>query len=217
MYKRWRRHRGKIAIALLALVALVWFLIAHRGELNRETLVNYGQGLHPVWFIAAFLFLPLLGFPLSIFLLLAGVRFGISGGMAVAAVAVFFHHFAAYRLAHGLFRDRVRHRLARSGHAIPPIDPKHRIWFTALFAAIHGPPYAPKLYLLALTDIPFRIYLWVGAPVYLAFCILPVGAGSAVMNFNPTWLYIIVGASAILLLGGYWLKRRYGAAMKGGG
>lgn len=216
MSKRWRRHRGKIAIALLALAAIAWFLIAHRGELNRETLVAYGQGLHPAWFIAAFLILPLVGFPISVFLLLAGVRFGISGGMVVAAIAVFFHHFAAYRLAHGLFRDRVRHRLARAGHAIPPIDPKHRIWFTALFAAIHGPPYAPKLYLLALTDIPFRIYFWVGAPIYLAFCILPVGAGSAVMNFNPTWLYIIVAASVLLLLGGYWLKRRYGAAMKGG-
>jgi len=212
--ERWRHHRGKIAIAIVALAGVAWFLIAHRGELNRETLVAYGKSLHATSFILAFLVLPLVGFPLSIFLFLAGVRFGVVGGMLISGVGVFFHHFAAFRLAHGLFRARVRHRLRRAGHNIPSIKKEHRAWFTALFAALHGPPYAAKLYLLALTDLPFRFYFWVGAPVYIAFCIIPVGAGSAVMNFNPKWIYILVGATALLLLAGYWLRHRFGSAMK---
>jgi hypothetical protein len=137
--------------------------------------------------------------------------------MLVSGVAVLFHNFAAFRLAHGLFRSRVRNRLRKAGHNIPSIKPQHRVWFTALFAALHGPPYIAKLYLLALTDIPLRIYFWVGAPVYIAFCIIPVGAGSAVMNFDPKWIYILVGASAALLILGYWLKNRFGGMLKGEG
>jgi uncharacterized membrane protein YdjX (TVP38/TMEM64 family) len=215
MTERLKKHRGKIVTALLILVAVVWYLIAHRGELNRETLMEYGKSIHGPGFIAAFMVLPVFGFPISIFLILAGVRFGLAGGMAVSAVAILFHHFAAYRIAHGFFRDRLRARLDRAGYGIPPIDPKHRVWFTALFAALHGPPYVAKLYLLAITDIPLAIYLWIGAPVYIAFCIVPVGAGSAVVNFNPTWIYILTGISALLLLIGYWLRHRFADALKG--
>lgn len=215
-HRQWRRHRGKLAIALIALVAVAWFLYVHRGELNRETLTAYGQGLHATTFILAFLVLPLVGFPISIFLFLAGVRFGLQGGMLVSGIAVLFHNFAAFRLAHGLFRSKVRSRLRKAGYNIPSIKPEHRVWFTALWAAIHGPPYIAKLYLLALTDIPLRTYFWVGGPIYVAFCIIPVGAGSAVMNFDMKWIYLLVGASAALTVLGYWLKNRFGSAMKGG-
>jgi uncharacterized membrane protein YdjX (TVP38/TMEM64 family) len=202
-----RRHRGKLAILLLLAAAVVWFAQAHRAGLTREKLLAYGEALPAGAFLAAFLLLPLAGFPLSIFLVLAGIRFGLGGGMAVAALAVTCHHFATFRLAHGWFRDPVRRRLARAGHAIPPVPARHRAWFTALFAAVHGPPYIAKLYLLALTDVPFRIYLGVGAPIYILFCLIPVGAGSALIDFNPTWLYLLLALSTVLLLAGYGLRR----------
>jgi uncharacterized membrane protein YdjX (TVP38/TMEM64 family) len=210
------KHRGKVAATLIILLLAGWFIWHHRADLSRETLVARGQELHAAWFIAAFCVLPVLGFPLSMLLLLAGVRFGLGGGMVLATAGTIFHHFAAFYLAHGSFRDSVRRRLERAGRKIPPIKEKHRIWFTALFAAIHGPPYAAKLYLLALTDVPFRVYLWAGAPVYILFCFLPVGAGSAVTTFNPTWIYVLTGAMAALLLAGYLLRKRFGAAMDSG-
>lgn len=210
------KHRGKLAAALLITLLAGWFVWHHRADLSRETLVAQGKQLPAAWFIAAFFVLPVLGFPLSILLFLAGVRFGLGGGMALATVGTVFHHFAAFHLAHGSFRDSVRRRLERAGRKIPPIKEKHRVWFTALFAAIHGPPYAGKLYLLALTDVPFRVYLWAGAPVYIVFCFVPVGAGSAITTFNPTWIYILTGVMAAILLAGYLLRKRFGAAMDGG-
>ena len=36
-----------------------------------------------------------------------------------------------------------------------------------------------KLYLLALTDIPFRIYFWIGVPVDVFFRAPPGGSGGA--------------------------------------
>lgn len=204
------RHRGKLAVAVMAIALAAWYLVVHRDELNREALVAHGRALPAGWFMAAFLVLPLLGFPISVFLLLAGVRFGLGGGMAVSAAGILFHHVAAYRLAHGLFRDRLRRRLERAGRAVPPIKPGHRAWLTALFAALHGPPYIAKLYLWALTDVPFRIYVWVGAPVYILFCLVPVGAGSAVMNWNPAWIYGLAGVSVVFVAAGFWLKGKFG-------
>jgi uncharacterized membrane protein YdjX (TVP38/TMEM64 family) len=202
------QHRVRTAIVLILLIAGGWFVQIHQHDLSQEVIIEFGKRIHAVWFIVLFFILPLAGFPLSILLVLAGIRFGFTGGMAVSSVAVFFHNFTAYHLSHGLFRDQMRNFLERAGYAISPISPGHRIKLTALFAAIHGPPYFAKLYLLALTDIPFRIYFWVGAPVYVAFCAIPVGAGSAVTQFDATWIYAIIAALAILSLAGYWLRRR---------
>ena len=63
------------------------------------------------------------------------------------------------KLAH----DPLQDRLVKWGHKIPAVLDRGQVGFTALFAAIHGPPYFVKLYLLALTNIPFRIYLGVGS------------------------------------------------------
>lgn len=205
-----RRHPWKTAFALTLITAAAWFVHAHRGELTREAIMAHGKALPAGGFIAAFLVLPLLGFPVSILLVLAGIRFGLGGGMALAAGGMLFHHFAAFRIAHSGFRQPIIRRLGRAGYAIPAIKPRHRVWFTALFAAIHGPPYAAKLYLLALTDIPFRIYCWVGAPVHVLFCLIPVGAGSAVMRFDATWLYLVLAVSSVLVYAGYRVRRRFG-------
>ncbi len=127
----------------------------------------------------------------------------------MAAGGMFFHNAAAFWATHSWFRDRLRRRIERYEYRIPSIDAKHQAWFTALFAAIHGPPYAAKLYLLALTDVSFRIYLWVGAPIYIIFSVIPVGAGSAATNFDAKLVYLLVGVSVALLAAGAFLKKRY--------
>jgi hypothetical protein len=78
-----------------------------------------------------------------------------------------------------------------------------------LTAIVRGPPFFAKLYLLALTDIPFRIYFLVGVPIYILFSLVPVGAGAALMNFDPTWISVLIGIATLLLLAGLWLRRRY--------
>ncbi len=204
-----KRHATKIVAITVLLIAAAWWLHSHHGGLSRQVIIDYAEKIPAMWFLAAFLLLPLIGFPVSLFLLAAGVRFGLAGGMAMAGVALLFHHVVAYHVTHGWFRAWMRLRLERAGYAIPPIKRQHRAWFTALFAALRGPPYILKLYLLALTDVPFRIYLGVGAPVYIIFCLIPVGAGSAILQVDATWLYVIVALSGLLLVVGYWMRRRF--------
>jgi uncharacterized membrane protein YdjX (TVP38/TMEM64 family) len=205
-----RRHPWKFGTALILLAAATWFLHAHRGELTRESVMAHGLALPAGGFIAAFLILPLIGFPVGVLLVLVGVRFGFAGGMAVAAGGVLFHNIAAYRISHGWLRERVKARFERAGYAIPDIKAQHRLWLTLLFTAVRGPPYVSKLYLLALTDIPARIYFGVGAAIHILFCLIPVGAGSAVMSFDPTWIYLFFGMFTLLLLAGYLLRKRFG-------
>lgn len=202
-----KNHRGKILMVLLLGLA-VWIYDLSGGEFSRDAIMDYGKKLDAGWFIAGFLILPLLGFPISILLVLAGVKFGLWGGMALATVGVFFHNFAAYHLVKRWFRERFKSWMDRGGHKIPDMRGQNQIWFTVLFATVHGPPYFLKLYLLALTDISFRIYLWVGVPVYLLFCLVPVGAGSAVMEVNTTMLYGIVAAITVIALLGKWLSSK---------
>lgn len=209
--ERLRRHRGKIALLVAAVLSAVWFAATHRGDLRLESIVAYGESLPAAAFTAAFLILPLAGCPLGVFLVLAGVRFGFAGGMAVSGAAIVFHHIAAFRIAHGWFRDPVRRRLERAGYAIPPISRGHRGLFTALVAIVRGPPFFAKLYLLALTDIPFRTYFRVGVPIYILFSLVPVGTGAALLDFDPFWISALVALATALALAGFWLRRRFGA------
>lgn len=189
-----RRHWGKALLSLVLTVAVCW-LFTKGGNPTKEMLTEKVRNLSAFWFIVAYCVLPLVGFPISALLVLAGVKFGFWHGMTVAAGGIAVHHFAAYFFVHGRLREWMRARLAKGKYRIPVLDEKNQIWFTAAFAAIHGPSYALKLYLLALTEVKFRIYFWVGAPVYLFFCAVPVGAGSSAFSVNPVWLY--VGLSVI--------------------
>lgn len=207
------RHSGKISTVVLILLVGAWFLYIHRGDLDRESFEAYGRQLPAGWFLVGYLLLPLLGFPVSILLLLVGVRFGLGWGMAIVTAGTLFHHYAAFHLTHGWFRDKLRSFLERMGYGIPAIKEKHRVWFTAVFAAVHGPPYFAKLYLLALTDIPLRVYLWIGAPVYILFSLVPVAAGAAVARFDPKWLYLAIALAVLFSLIGLWLKKRYGSKL----
>lgn len=212
-----KRHWGGLVVILL-LAAGVWYLLTHHeGDLDRESILAYGMSLPPSTVIAAFFILPLAGFPVSVLLVLIGLRFGVMWGMIIVTVGMFFHLLVVYGIAQSGMRNAMRRRIASFGYEIPPIKENHRLWFTTLFASIHGPPYAAKLYLLALTDLPFRYHCGIALPVYIGFSLLPVSAGKAVMNLNPVTVSVIVIASIALLLFGRWLTLRYTGKVTSGG
>jgi uncharacterized membrane protein YdjX (TVP38/TMEM64 family) len=155
-----------------------------------------------------FILLPLAGVPVSVFLLLAGVRFGFWGGMGATMVAMFLHHLIAFHVIHTWLRERVRAGLERRGYPVPDLKERNQLCFTLLFAGIYGPPYIVKVYSLALTNLPFRIYAGVTVPVYLLLGAVKVGAGSAVITLNPTWIYWIIGLMILLTVILRWLGKR---------
>lgn len=204
-----KRYWGGLVVIVL-LAAGVWYLVRyHEGDIDRESILAYGMSLPPALLIAAFFVLPLVGFPVSVLLVVIGLRFGIVWGMVIVTVGMFFHLLVVHGIARSGMREKMRRRIAAFGYEIPPIKENHRLWFTTLFASIHGPPYAAKLYLLALTDLPFRYHCGIALPVYIGFSLLPVSAGKAVMNLNPISVSALVLAALALLVLGRWMTLRY--------
>ena len=109
--KNWR-----LATSLILVVGLAVFAWLHRDQLTREALMEYGKQLNPVVFVALFIILPLLGVPVSVFLVLLGIRFGFPVGMAITAAVMMIHHGIAYRIGHGGFREGFRAWLDRKGY-----------------------------------------------------------------------------------------------------
>lgn len=203
------KHRAKWLSFALGLVVVGFLLYFYRGNLNQESIVAFSERLPAFWVILAFLVLPLCGVPIRIMLILAGFRFGFAGGMVLSGIGIFFHNFAAYFITRGSFRASVHGFLKRSGYAIPSIPAKHRIWLTAVVAAIPGPPYFTKLYLLALTDLPLRIFVGIGASIYFLLSVVPVGIGGAVVEYEAKWLYLLAAGFVLITVIGLWLRKRY--------
>lgn len=206
---KFTRNWGKWLSLSIAVVVLggIWFLF--RDRLDQETVMEFSERMPAFWVVVAFLILPLVGVPLRLMLILLGFRFGFVSGMMASALGLLFHSFAAYFIARGSFRDTVRNYLKRSGYGIPPIQAKHRLWITAVIAAVPGPPYIAKLYLLALTDLPLRIYAGIAAPIYIVLSVVPVGIGGAVVEFEEKWFYLAIFGFVIITVVGVWLQKRY--------
>lgn len=202
------RHWKKLILLLLIAGAGYAIHRQYPEALSRETILHFGRMVPAGWFVLGFAVLPLVGVPLSPLLVIAGVRFGFGIGMTIASLGILFHHLAGFRIANGWMRDWLVRRMNSWGHSIPQIEPRHQTWFTACFAAVHGPPYVAKLYLLALTGVSRAVYTAVGAPVYAFFCIIPVGAGSSVATVDMKWVYAIGILSAVILMVGFLLRRK---------
>jgi len=180
VYRKWLAWAIVLGIAGL-------LLYLYRDSLSLAKFQAFVGTFSPEVLIAAFMVFPLLGAPISVFLIATGLRFGFPMGVLVTFLSLIVHHLVAFRLAHGRWRKSVQSKIARKGRKIPDLAPQHQAGWTALFAAVAGPPYAIKLYLLALTNIRFRIYLGVGVPVY-TLCSMPaVAAGAMAGRFNGWW------------------------------
>jgi len=202
--------RSRVFKILLGFVLAGFILFLFLGDhpsLNVEALLEKGRSIPAPAFIAAMFVLPLCGCPINLFLIVAGTRFGFGNGFLLTACAMVFHHLLAYRIAHARPRSWLLQRLERWGYKVPVLSRGHQVRWTALFAAIYGPPYAAKLYLLALTDIPPRVYLWVGMPVYLLFAIPSLAFGHALGTESILWIMGVLIAVLVILP---WIRRRFG-------
>jgi len=187
------------ALAWFLLLAAVLALLRWRfPDLDRATLIEAGRGLPEITFIALFLLLPLLGVPVSPFLVVAGLKYGIGWGLLLATIATAIHNLAAFAATKSWFQLPIERALHRLGYQIPRIPDRHHLWFTAAFTGVPGLPYAVKLYSLALTNIRFRIYFWISWPIYSLKSIAYIALGDAAATLSPAWF--LAAAAAILTL-----------------
>ena len=111
--------------------------------------------------------LPLFGFSIALVYLVVGAVFGGGVGLAVVTGITAVHLLGSHWIGQSFLRAPVQRFLQRRKHHLPEILEGEE-WAVALMAAlIPGVPYFARNYLLAVSDIPLRIYFWICWPVYV--------------------------------------------------
>ena len=192
-----------VALIIGGIFAFQWMF----PDVDQEQLKELGLQLPDAVFLPAYAILPMVGFPIAPFLLASGLKYGFLWSIPIAAVCLALHTFAAWHLAHGFLRQRLKQLLKRTSHETPSIPDGHQNWFAIVYITVPGLPYSLKLYSLALTNIPFRKFMLIAWLGHLLNAIPFIGFGTAAGDFDLRWL-IIFGVAVGLMTGvGFWLKK----------
>ncbi len=157
---------------------------------------------NPGWFLGLVGLLPMLGFPMSAFCLLAGMKFGLTMGTLTIGVAMALHLLTAYWLGHSYLKEPLHRWLDKRGYSIGRMPEQHQLKYAITFVAIPLVPYAAKNYLLAMTRLRLSYYLAVAWTIQMLYSFPLIAITGAVQEGNPT-LFIIAVAGLGLLYGLY--------------
>lgn len=149
-----------IILILLAGAAVVfyyprisaWFQIV----INKDT--------HPLLFVFLFAVLPVVGFPVTVFLVLIGAKFGYYLGTLIMFLCIPVHLLASLFVAKAFVRPFINYFI-KERYTIPIVPEHHAARFSFVFMAIPGLSYAMKNYILSLSGVPLRYYFLFGVLV----------------------------------------------------
>ena len=197
---------GHIILASILLLVGIWGYGHYDQPL--EGLWHFlEQRVNPLLFITLMLILPIFGVPLTPFLLLAGIKFGLALGMLLSATAMLGHMVVVYYLVHSFLRKWIIALLHRLHIAVPEQHAPPGWWPATLFMLIPGLPYAVKNTLLALSRLPFVPYLAINWTTQFSLSLPFILFGGAVVEMD----YTLLAAAFGLALGGavllYFLNR----------
>jgi len=193
-----------IALIIGAFFAFRWIF----PDVDQEQLKELGVQMPHAVFLPAYVVLPMLGFPITPFLLASGLKYGFWWSVPIAADCMALHTFAAWQLAHGFLRRRLKRVLRQTSHSAPSIPKKHQTWFAVVYITVPGLPYSLKLYSLAMTNIPFGQFMLIAWLGHLVNSIPFIGLGTAAADFDLRLVVAFSVFAAVMTGIGYWLKRR---------
>ncbi|MBC2595125.1 VTT domain-containing protein [Ruficoccus amylovorans] len=205
MLKLVLRHRLKVALVLLALVAAVvvavlWGPNVGMADLLRakDEVLGWLRDTPAAVVTVAIAVLPLAGFPISPLLILAGLAYGGPVGMLIGVAGVALNNALGYGIAAWL-REPVRRWLERRGMRVPVVQRGDYVKVVLLFRLTPGVPAFLQNYVLGLSGIPFWTFFWVSLPPQLVTVAGFVLTGGAL--FEGEWGVIVLGVSLLIVFG----------------
>lgn len=195
-----------LVAAVVGGVAYLW----NAQHITEDELRAWAAQAHPGLVFALVFLLPLLGFPISITLVLVGIRFGFAGGMAVVAAVVLGQLLIGLPLGRGPLHGLAKKLFGARIDALARAGWQHQAVVTFLTTLIPGPPYIGKVYGLAAARVPAVLYLGIGWPVYVVTSIPLVGLGGSAMHLSTERLLLFGGLAVGLALALHWARRRWG-------
>lgn len=157
--------------------------------------------------------LPLVGFPVSVLHVAAGIRFGTGLGFALVATSIILQLLASYVLVHS-FRRKFSKRLAPVQEKIPRGAHSAMCLFAML---IPGVPYFAKNYVLPLLGVPLSTYLMVCAPVHMVRSSVAIFLGDKSDDLTPGRIVALVIYFSATVFASWWMFRRLRSQMKKSG
>lgn len=174
-----------------------------------QVVTTINSDLSPLLFIVMMVVLPMIGFPISVFLLIAGIKFEILQAVLLWLFVLPLHALAGYAAATYL-RPLLKKLLSNTlGYKVPDIPEKHEAMFSFLFLAIPGIPYAAKNYLLPLAGVSIYYCILLNCLVQGVFGLPFILLGKSGAEVNLTLFAVAVVLIICLFLVLNWLKKKY--------
>ncbi len=173
----------------------VLFLIVRRFPVQPVVEAIRGMGTLP--FFTGMALLPVIGFPVTPFYLLAGATFGIWTSLAGTAISQAINLVLAYWLARRYLRGVIQKLVKRWRDEIPQVQPKNHVNFTILVKITPGPPNFIKSFILGLARIPFAIFFIVSWPTTMGYAIGVIIFGDSLVDGN---IWQAVGGFGLMVL-----------------
>ncbi len=200
LFKHFRLKRILWPLFLLILAGAVYLIIKNNGWQWLSGHIH--DKTHPVLLLAAFLILPMVGFPITVFLILLGIRFGPVYGLLIMSFGFAVHLLVTFGLSHSYIRPWLALLADRWHFTIPRLPAHRRLQFSFIFMAVPGLPYTVKNYLLALAGVPFLTYLvicWtVNSLMGVPFVVLSGAANRRWAVLLPVALLVIVAFTYLM-------------------
>ncbi|EFI32928.1 hypothetical protein Dthio_PD0242 [Desulfonatronospira thiodismutans ASO3-1] len=169
---------------------------------------SFLKSISPFLFIVLMITLPAAGFPISVFLIMAGIKFGIFYATIVWILILPLHAMIGYFLSSRL-RQTIKRLIEKRNYHVPKIPENSTAMYSFLFYAIPGIPYSGKNYILPLAGVPFSYCVLmnsiVQAPQGIPFIVL----GRSATAMDPTLLYIALAMFMVIFVLLRWVKRKY--------
>ncbi|MEW6076409.1 MAG: hypothetical protein AB1724_01210 [Thermodesulfobacteriota bacterium] len=194
--------------AILTAVMLGGYAITHRDQIVQMiSLVN--ENTPAPLFIALMIILPIFGVPISLFLLVLGIKFGLTAGLLLMFLVMPIHMTVSFALTK-VAGELIQNVLFRGKYVIPQVPADRRVRFSFLVAALPLLPYAAKNFFLPLAGVPFRLYLGMNWACQATLAIPAVVLGSSIGDLNPAmFMAAVAGLLAIYLIIGR-IEKKYG-------
>lgn len=189
---------GLAAVIIAGIILMAGYAAGSRDMLVRIISLTNENTPTPL-FITLFVILPIFGFPISLFLLVLGIKFGLVAGIALMAIIMPIHMIVSFALAK-IAGDLIRSILSRGSYIIPQVPPDKQVRFAFLIAAVPGLPYAVKNFLLPLAGIPFRLYLGMNWGCQAVMAVPAVILGTSVADLNPLMFISAIAGLVVIYL-----------------
>jgi uncharacterized membrane protein YdjX (TVP38/TMEM64 family) len=200
-----RKNWPKIALAVLVIAGIA----ALYSRIDVHRVHDYFQSW-PGWALfLAIVILPLLGFPVTVLHVIAGMRWGPRWGIAIVAIAILLQLFASYALV-SLFRRPFERQFAKLRARLPQTAHGPMTLFTLL---LPGVPFFAKNYVLPIAGVPLGTYLMWAFPIHTLRSSIAVIFGHESDQLTPWRIAGFAAYAVAITLSFAWAFRRLRAAV----